>query len=181
MPPREPAVVTVGSIHGGSKHNIIPEQVHLQLTVRSYADSVRQTLIDGIRDMASDTCASFQCPQPPAVSLREHYTPSIYSDPALARRAAKLFIEQFGAGQVVQWPPSMGGDDFARYARTLNIPGMLFRLGSTDPARLAASRQPGGEPLPTLHSSHYAPEAAPTLRTGIRAMSLLALELLDHP
>ena len=179
--PREPAVVTVGSIHGGSKHNIIPEQVQLQLTVRSYADEVRQTLIEGIRGMARDTCASFQCPQPPAVSVRDHYTPSIYSDPALVRRAATLFKAQFGAEQVVNWPPSMGGDDFARYARTLKVPGMLFRIGTTDPERLRASRQPGGEPLPTLHSSHYAPEAAPALQTAVRAMSLLALELLDRP
>ena len=81
--------------------------------------------------MARNTCASFQCPQEPEITVGDNYTPAIYSDPALAERAAKVFIGRFGADQVVQWPPSMGGDDFARYARALKVPGLMFRLGST--------------------------------------------------
>ena len=179
--PSDLAVVTVGSIHGGSKHNVIPDEVHLQLTVRSYSDEVRAILLGGIRDMARNTCASFQCPQEPEITVGDNYTPAIYSDPALAERAAKVFIGRFGADQVVQWPPSMGGDDFARYARALKVPGLMFRLGSTGRERLRASRAPGGSPVPTLHSSHYAPDALPTLQTGVRAMALLSLELLDRP
>ena len=131
--------------------------------------------------MARNTCASFQCPQEPEITVGDNYTPAIYSDPALAQRAAKVFIGRFGADQVVKWPPSMGGDDFARYARALKVPGLMFRLGSTGRERLRASRAPGGTPVPMVHSSHYAPDALSTLQTGVRAMALLSLELLDRP
>lgn len=176
--PLERAVVTVGSIHGGFKHNVIPDEVHLQLTVRSYSDEVRDTLLGGIRQIANDTCAAFRCPQPPKVVVKETYTPAAYNDPALTRAAASLFQSLFGERKVREWPPSMGGEDFGRYARHFGIPGLQFRLGSVAPERFAESQQEGGAPLPSLHSSRYAPLPEPTLRTGIRATSHLAMALL---
>jgi hippurate hydrolase len=177
--PLEPAVVTVGSIHGGHKHNVIPDEVRLQLTVRSYSDEVRDILIGGIRQITIDTCQTFQCPREPRVSVKEDYTPAVYADPELVKTAASVFRRVLGPNRVVERPPSMGGEDFGRYARALEIPGILFRLGSVDPATLTESRSPGGTPLPSLHSSRYAPEPKQTLRTGITAMTQLVLKLLD--
>jgi amidohydrolase len=177
--PLDPAVVTVGSIHGGHKHNVIPDEVHLQLTVRSYSDETRDLLIGGIRQMTTDTCKTFQCPSAPEVSVRENYTPAVYADPELVEIAATVFRRTFGPERVIERPPSMGGEDFGRYARELEVPGIMFRLGTVDSAALRASRKPGGPPLPSLHSSRYAPVPEPTLRTGITALSQLVLELLD--
>jgi len=179
--PLKPAVVTVGSIHGGHKHNVIPDEVHLQITVRSYSDEVRSLLIDGIRQQAADVCRSFQCPKPPDVKVREHYTPAVYSDPALVERAVEVFRRALGEDDVVFLDPSMGGDDFGRYARHLEVPGLLYRLGAVSPKAVRASRKKGTPPLPSLHSPRFAPDAEPALRTAITTMSLLALDLLDHP
>ena len=174
----DPAVVTVGSFHGGSKHNVIPDEVHLQLTVRSYSDEVRDLLLAGIRQLAEDTCRTFQCPKPPEVTLKDEYTPAVYNDPALAAAATELFGSLFGADRVVAMEPGMGGEDFGRYSRVLGVPGLIYRLGSVDPARIEAAEEPGGEPLPSLHSPRYAPLPEPTLRTGVRSMANLALSLL---
>jgi amidohydrolase len=176
--PVDPAVVTVGSIHGGTKHNVIPDQVTLQLTVRSFTEDVRRTLLDGIRQLATDVCTAFRCPQPPLVQVKDERTPAAYNDPALAAAAAELFRAAFGSAAVVDRRPEMGGEDFGRYAVAAGVPGFMFRLGSVAPERLAASRRPGGPPLPSLHSSRYAPVAAPTLATGVRAMTHLVLGVL---
>lgn len=176
--PLEPAVVTVGSIHGGTKHNVIPDQVTLQLTVRSFTDDVRRTLLDGIRQLATDVCVAFRCPRPPLVVVKDEHTPAAYNDPALTAAAAALFRSAFGAAAVVDRRPEMGGEDFGRYAPAAGVPGFMFRLGSVDPARFAASRRPGAAPLPGLHSSRYAPAPRPTLATGVRALTHLVLALL---
>lgn len=174
----DPAVVTVGSFHGGSKHNVIPDEVYLQLTVRSYSDEVRELLLGGIRQLAEDTCRTFQCPKAPDVTLKDEYTPAVYNDPDLAQAATELFGSLFGEEQVVPMEPGMGGEDFGRYSRVLGVPGLMYRLGSVDPARIEAAAEPGGEPLPSLHSARYAPLPEPTLRTGVRSLANLALSLL---
>ncbi|MAI81036.1 MAG: peptidase M20 [Deltaproteobacteria bacterium] len=178
IPPQDPAVVTVGSFHAGAKHNVIPDQAHLQLTVRSYTDAVRKQLLDGIAQLARDTCRTFQCPRPPDIEVREGYTPAVYNDPALTERATGLFRVAFGAESVVSRSPSMGGEDFGRYSRELGIPGLLYRVGAQDPEKYEASRRPGGDPLPSLHSSRFAPVPELTLEAAVRSMSLLALDLL---
>ncbi len=179
--PQDPAVITVGVFHAGTKRNLIPDEARLELTVRSYGDDVRAQLLDGIRQIAEDTCRTFQCTAPPDVSTREHYTPALYNDPALNRRAVELFQEAFGEDHVVERPPSMGGEDFGRYARLLEVPGLMFRVGTQPRKRFEASQEPGAEPLPSVHASDFAPDADPTLETAIRAMSLLALDLLAVP
>ncbi len=170
--PLEPAVVTVGSIHAGTKHNLIPNTAHLQLTVRSFSKPVREQLLSGIRQIAVDTCRTFQCPQPPDVELKDEYTPAAYNDPALTRSAGELFRTLFGEDHVIDSPPGMGGEDFGMYAPALGIPGLLFRLGTIDPNTVS-------QPVPSLHSSRFLPLAEKTLRTGLRAMGNLVLSQLD--
>jgi hippurate hydrolase len=173
--------VTVGAIHGGSKHNVIPDDVTLQLTVRSYTDEVRRQLLDGVAQIVADTCRTFRCPRAPDVTVKDEYTPAAYNDPALTAAAVEVLAAVFGAPEVVERPAEMGGEDFGLYARTLEVPGFMFRLGSAPPEAYAASLRPGGPPLPGLHSSTYAPAAELTLRSGIRAMGNLVLALLAVP
>lgn len=179
--PQDPAVITVGVFQAGTKRNLIPDEARLELTVRSYEDSVRAQLLDGIRQIAEDTCRTFQCTAPPDISTREAYTPAAYNDPELTARAVTLLREAFGDDAVVERPPSMGGEDFGRYARELNVPGLMLRIGAQPKKRFEKSRRKGGEPLPSVHSSDFAPDAEPTLATAIEAMSLLALDWLAVP
>jgi len=179
--PQQPAVVTVGSFHAGNKRNVIPDSAQLQLTVRSYTDPVRRQLLEGIEQLALDTCQLFQCPEPATVEAKERYTPAVYNDPELTHQALELFRGVFGAERVLERPPSMGGEDFGRYARELGVPGLLFRVGAQPEARWAASRAAGGTPLPALHSSRFAPDPVPTLSTALRATSQLSLVLLQAP
>lgn len=178
--PLERAVVTVGSIHGGTKHNIIPGQVHLQLTVRSYKDEVRTQLLDSIRQIATDICKAAGCPKPPdvVVNASDHYTPAAYNDPELVQGGVGLLQDLLGTENVVQRPPSMGGEDFGRYARALGVPGFMFRLGSVNAEEFQAAKR-DGLTLPVVHSPAYAPDPLPTIGTGVRSMSALALSLLD--
>lgn len=176
--PQAPAVVTVGVFRAGTKRNQIPETAHLELTVRSYSDSVREQLLAGIRQIAEDTCRTFQCTAPPKVAPGEHYTPAAYNDPALTAQAVGLFQKLMGPESVVERPASMGGEDFGRYARALEVPGLMFRLGVQSPAGYRESQRRGGAALPSLHSSRFAPDARGSLDVGVRAMSLLALDLL---
>ena len=176
--PIEPAVVTVGSIHGGTKHNIIPAEVKLQLTVRSYTDEVRNTLLDGIREIATDTCKVFGCPKPPLVEVKDEYTPACYNHPGLTEAATGLFRELLGEDKVETNPPTMGGEDFGTFARTLKVPGLQYSVGSISQEKFDAAQKPGADSLPTLHSAFYAPEAEPTVRTAVGTMSNLALSLL---
>jgi len=177
--PLDPAVVTVGTFHAGTKRNVIPDDAKVELTVRSYTDAVREQLLDGIRQIARDTCRTFQCTAPPDVWVREDYTPALYNDPELTAHAAALFADVLGEEAVVERPPSMGGEDFGRYARVLDVPGLQYRVGAQSPARFVAAQGDPDVTLPGLHSSGFAPEAGPTLATALRTMGVLALDLLD--
>ena len=179
--PQDPAVVTVGSFHSGTKHNVIPNEAHLQLTVRSYSDEVRNQLLTGIAQLARDTSRTFESPQPPEIAIRDEYTPAVYNDPELTERAVGVFQGIFGESQVVARAPSMGGEDFGRYGRELGVPSLLYRVGAQDPEKFKASLKPGAEPLPSLHSSRFAPAPEPTLDSAIRSLSLLSLDLLAPP
>jgi amidohydrolase len=181
LDPIEDGVVTVGSIHGGTKHNIIPDQVTMQLTVRSYTDEVRKLLLRSIEQITVDTCKMMECTKPPdvVVNTRDVNTPAAYNDPALTAAAVKIFEGLVGRDNVVQRPPTMGGEDFGRYARTLKVPGFMFRIGSVNPEAYAAVGQ-AVRLLPALHSSLYAPEAEPTICLGVRALSALTLSLLGR-
>jgi hippurate hydrolase len=181
--PLDPAVVTVGSIHGGHKNNVIPDEVELELSVRSYSDSVRKILMDGIRQLAEDTCRSFRCPKPPTIWVREFHTPAVYNDPELVAHALSVFRSVVGEENTIERKPSMGGDDFGRFGVVLGVPSLLYRLGAVDPEVYQTYRDheahgTDAPPLPSLHSSRFAPAARKTLETGLRTMSALLISLL---
>jgi hippurate hydrolase len=175
--PTDPAVVTVGSIHGGTKHNIIPSEVKLQLTVRSTKDSVRKHLLDGIKRIAEGCAKAANAPAPEVKVDRSEYTPALYNEPELTRKTAALFREVLGADRVTARPPVLGGEDFSRYGRKTGVPIFLFWLGTVAPEKVAAAAM-SGTPLPSLHSALYAPVPEPSIRTGVLAMSMAVMELM---
>jgi hippurate hydrolase len=180
LQPGEAGVVTVGSIHGGLKHNVIPDRVDLQLTVRSYTDETRAILLDGIRRIAAGQARAMGMPEDrlPEVSVKDEFTPALYNDPELTARLVAVLQRELGADRVVQVEPVMGGEDFSEFGRTEpKIPIAYFWLGAVDPARFAEATA-AGTSLPSLHSPLFAPLPEPTIRTGVQAMTAAALELL---
>jgi hippurate hydrolase len=175
--PTEPAVISVGSIHGGTKHNVIPDEVRLQLTVRSFSDEVRKHLLASIEAKAHAAAASSRAPKP-TMTVSEG-TSALYNDPALSERGAERMRGVLGADGVVRREPVMGAEDFSEYARGTGVPVFMFWLGSVPAERWAAAEK--GEPLPSLHSALYYPEPEPTIKTGVRAMTTIVLDLFDKP
>lgn len=179
----EPAVITVGSIHGGSKHNIIPNEVKLQLTIRSYSDEVRKRLLDAIARVANGVAQAMGVPESlaPIIDVRDEYTPATWNDPELTRRQKKVFEALLGADKVHKREPMMGGEDFGRYGREEpRVPILLFRLGSVTKEAIETPDPKTGM-RPSLHTAFYKPETEPTIRTGVKAMTAAALELLKPP
>lgn len=174
--PVEPAVVTVGSIHGGTKHNVIPDSCKLQLTVRSYTDAVRQRLLDGIRRKANAVADGAGAPKP-TIEILEETTPALFNDEKMVARLTPIFRKALGDSNVVPSEQSMGGEDFSRYGRA-GVPICMFRVGSVEPQRLAGLKRGGQEP-PSLHSAIYYPDPDKTLLTGITAMTAAVLDLLS--
>jgi hippurate hydrolase len=172
--PIEPAVITVGSIHGGTKHNIIGSECHLQITVRSYSDEVRQHLMNGIQRKAKAVAMGAGAPEP-FISVSEG-TPSLFNDEELASRVDKAFRRALGSDNVTDSEPSMGGEDFSRYGRA-GVPILMFRLGAVDERRLKRY-QDLGQAAPSLHSALFYPDIEETLVTGVTAMAIAAMELL---
>jgi amidohydrolase len=180
LSPQEPAVVTVGSIHGGTKHNIIPEQVNLQLTVRTYAEETRKKVLKSIERIAKNQARSFGMPENklPVIHIKQKYTPAVYNNPVLSQRMREHFEKRLGREQVRSIEPEMIGEDFALYGRVEpRIPSLMFRLGAADPTVYARVRQEDIL-LPPLHSSYFAPPHKATIKTGIEAMTEAALLLL---
>ena len=172
--PTDPAVVTVGSIHGGTKHNIIGNECKLQITVRSYDPEVRKHLLEGIERKAKAVAAGARA-EPPEVTFSEG-TPSLFNDEELAARMRQVFEGVVGADNVVTVPPSMGGEDFSQYGLA-GVPILMYSLGSISPERMAAF-EASGTPSPSLHSALYYPDYEATLRTGIATMSAAVLDLM---
>lgn len=179
--PQDSAVVTVGAFNGGFKHNIIPDEVEMQLTVRSFADTTRDKLLKGIERIAkAETLAAGLDPEK-AIGMRvkDDYTPSLYNDPKLVERTSALLAKEFGAGKILAAQPTMGGEDFSRFGRTADkIPVMLMWLGAVSQEKFDNSLKPGGKPLPSLHSSEFVPDPDPTIATGVKAMTIAAIDLL---
>tara|TARA_R110002049_G_scaffold2750_10_gene22448 strand:- start:93106 stop:94404 length:1299 start_codon:yes stop_codon:yes gene_type:complete len=173
--PIEPAVVTIGSIHGGTKHNIIGNDCKLQLTVRSYSDEVRQKVLGAIKRKANAVAAGYDAPAPEIIISEG--TPSLKNDAKLTKRLRQVFIDQLGADAVSDDEPSMGGEDFSRYGRA-GVPIVMYRLGSVSRQRLDRFEKMQIPP-PSLHSAVYYPDVVPALRTGIQTMAAAAMELLQ--
>ena len=179
--PLDPAVVTVGSFHAGAKHNIIPDEARLQLTVRSYSDESRRLLIDGIRRIARGEAIAAGLPDDlmPVVEQVEGFTPATYNDPEFADRMAELFNTRFGPSRVMQVPSVMGGEDFGRYrrARPDEIESLIFWVGGVPQADYEAARRGEGT-LPSLHSPFWAPDAEKVIETATEAMTAATLALM---
>ena len=179
--PVEPMVVTVGSIHGGNKHNIISDEVKMQLTVRTYKSEVRDKVLAAIERIAKGCAVAAGLPNDkmPEVKVeRDGFTPSTYNNPELAKRATAAIKAAIGAGNVVDKPPTMGGEDFSEYSLPdHSIPAFMFNVGAVDPAKAAEAKKTGAT-LPSLHSSKFLPVAEPTIRTGMVAMTSAALDLM---
>jgi hippurate hydrolase len=173
--PLEPAVVTVGSIHGGSKHNIISDRCHLQITVRSYSDETRKKLKDAIVRKAKGVAAACDAPEP-EVKFSEG-TPALFNNEALAEKLTKHFRRELGEANVTEAERSMGGEDFSEYGRA-GVPIFMYRLGAVEGKRLARYAQLGQEP-PSLHSPLFYPDAEEALTTAVQTMSSAVLHLLE--
>ena len=174
--PTDPAVVTVGSIHGGTKHNIIPGEVKLQLTVRSTKDSVRKHLLEGIERIAKADALGARAPEPVVKVEAGEFTPALVNDSKLAQRTVALFRDVLGADRVHERPLVMGGEDFSRYGRA-GVPVFMYFLGTLPPERVAEAEREGGPSLPSLHSDQYYPVPEPSIKTGVLTMSLAVLNL----
>lgn len=181
--PIDSAVVTVGSFHSGTKHNIISDEARLQLTVRSFTPEVRRQLLDGIRRIVRGEAIAAGIPDDrmPEITIRENeFTPATVNTEALTQSSAALFREHFGAARVQQTPPVMGGEDFSRYhLADPSIESMIFWVGGVPQARWDAA---GGDVtrLPSLHSPFWAPEAETVIATATEAMVVAAMGVLGR-
>jgi len=179
--PLDPIVITVGSIHGGTKHNIIPDEVKMQITVRTYKSEVREHVLAAIERIAKGIAAAGGIPpeRAPVVSVsKDQFCPASYNNPELTKRLVAVWKKSLGNDNVEIIDPTMGGDDFSEYSLSdHSIPAVYFHFGAVEPAKIAEFKQAGKE-LPTLHSSKFAPVPEPTIRTGVIGMITAVLELM---
>src|SRR5205809_3628351 len=179
--PLDPIVITVGSIHGGTKHNIIPDEVKMQLTVRTYKSEVRDRVPKAIDQIAKGIASAGGVPpdRAPIVNvLKDQFTPATYNNPDLTKRLVGVWKNVLGADNVEIVDPTMGGEDFAEYSLPdHSIPAVDFHIGAVDPEKIAQFKREGKE-LPSLHSSKFAPVPEPTIRVGIIGMTSAVLELM---
>ena len=178
--PLDPVVVTVGSIHGGTKHNIIPDEVDMQLTVRAYKEEVRKRVLASIERITKGIAMAAGIPddRAPIVKFSDtQFTTSLYNDPQLTERLATAFAKALGQDNVVKLQPVMMSEDFGSLSLDQKIPAVQFTLGAVDPAKVKLSKETGTS-LPSLHSALFAPLPEPALRTGIKAMTSAVLDLM---
>jgi amidohydrolase len=180
--PRDPAVVTVGDIHGGTKRNIIPNEVKLELTTRAFSDKARQIVIDGIKRTAQGVGVAAGMPDdlmPVVTVIESESTPVMYNDPKMAARVKATMVGALGAGNVFDEDPIMASEDFGVLGlEGHQIPTVMFWLGAMDPVKYAAATA-AGRALPGPHTSKFEPVPEATLRTGVTAMSSAAIALLQ--
>jgi len=179
--PLDPIVVTVGSIHGGTKSNIIPDEVKMQLTVRTYKPETRERVLAAIDRIAKGCATAAGVPPERAPIVRvskDQFCPATYNNPELTRRLVAVWKSSLGDENVKIVDAVMGGEDFSEYSLPdHSIPAVDFHIGAVEPAKISEYKQEGKE-LPTLHSSKFAPVPEPTIRVGIIGMTSAVLELM---
>ncbi len=181
--PLDNAVVTVGSFHAGSKHNIISDEAKLQLTVRSYRPEVRKALLDGIARIARGEAIAAGMPDDkmPVVTVDPRPYPATYNDPDFATEMGALLTERFGEQRVnAKMSPVMGGEDFSEfYLADKSIKSLIFWVGGENAEKIKAA---GGDPakLPSLHSPFWAPEADKVIATATEAMTTMAMRIMGQ-
>lgn len=181
--PLDAGVVTVGSFQAGFVHNIIPDEAKLQLTVRSYDDDVRKTLLDGIERVTLSQALSAGIPEElmPEITIQSDYTPSTYNDPEMTDRVMAAVGKSIGEEKVITQPPSMGGEDFSRFHRyDRDIKTLIFWTGGAEPKAYAAAKAGKGELPPGNHSPFFAPQPEDALKLGVQAMTAGTLELFNE-
>jgi hippurate hydrolase len=176
--PLEPAVVTVGSIHGGTARNIIPESVVLQLTLRCYKTEVREQMLAAIKRICDGQARAAGVPEErlPHVEMLGS-GPAVYNDPDLTGRVKESMQKAIGKDHLVPGQPVMGAEDFAAYSDDGKIPSVLFWLGITDSEQFEAHKK-SGTPIPAGHSPLFSITPEPAIRSGVKGMSTALMDLL---
>jgi len=182
--PLDSAVVTVGSFHAGAKHNIIPDEARLQLTVRSYTDEVRAKLLDGIARIAKGEAIAAGMPEDkmPVVTVeKDEFTPAMFNTVDFTNEMAGFLKTRFGEKRVMQLPPVMGGEDFSRFSREENkdIKSLIIWVGGVPQAEYDAAKKEG-RTLPSLHSPFWAPDAPVVISTATEALTAMAMKLMPR-
>lgn len=180
MDPLQPAVVTVGTFHAGTKRNIIPDDAHLQLTVRTMTPEQREKTLAAITRATNGIAAASGVPaeRAPIIEISKEGVPATINDPALTRRVATAMEKALGKENVVPGSPVMGSEDFSLFALSDPKPPIsMFWLGAVDPAKWKDAQEKGTR-LPSLHSSEFAPLPEPAIRTGVKAMTSAVMDLL---
>lgn len=180
--PFDTGVVTVGAFNAGTKHNIIPDSAHLQLTVRSYEPSVRQTLLDGIERIAMAQARAAGLPDDlmPIVETEDIYTPALYNDPALTQQSVGALRTRFGEENVRSTQPVTGGEDFARYGMTeAGVPIFMFWVGG-QPRDVWDEYMARGEVPPANHSPFFYPDAETSITMATEGMAAIALDIFEN-
>ena len=173
--PSDPAVVTVGSIHGGTAWNIIPDQVKLQLTVRSFNAETQKKLLAAIAREARGEAIAANAPKEPLIEVKNGTDP-VVNDPELTQRVVAVARAELGESNVVEMPAQMGSEDFSQYGLA-GVRSVLLHIGAVDPARLEAARK-SGIPVPGVHTPLWAPEREPTLKAAISVETAILLDLM---
>jgi amidohydrolase len=173
--PFDPAVVTVGSIHGGTRPNIIPAEVILEVSVRALSDDVRMHLLKSIDRISKAEAAAAGAPREPLIEISEGGY-ALVNDPALTQRVATALLRELGAGQVMDTPPEMASEDFSEYQRA-GVPTLMLRIGAVEQGKYDAARK-SGDSLPSLHSALFAPDRAPTIKAAVAAEVIALRELM---
>jgi hippurate hydrolase len=168
-------VITVGSIHGGTKHNVIPDEVKLQLTVRSFTEPVRARLLAAIARIAKAEAEAAGADKLPTIR-RTIVAQAMSNDPALALRLQKALVRDLGPAQVKDEHPEMVSEDFTEWSLA-GVPSVMMRIGAVPKEKYDAAMK-NGTPLPSLHSSRFAPDAEPTIKAAIAAEVLSLRELM---
>ena len=178
LKPTESAVITVGAIHGGTKHNIIPDEVRLQLTIRTFKEDVRKMVHERIAEVARGVAIAAGLPEDmmPDVVISDGSTPANYNDPELVEQVIRSAASAIGSENVIDAEPEMVGEDFSRYGNTdEDVPTVLYWLGTVTEEQISEGDLPG------LHSPYYHPSAAKTIQTGVAATSQTLVDLFNGP
>lgn len=174
--PLDPVVITVGSIQGGTQANIVPDQVKLALTVRTFRPEVRQRVLASIAREAKGEALAAGAPKEPLVEVKTG-TDSVVNDPQLVARAVKAVEGAVGPDFVKEMPAKMTSEDFAMYGQQPGVKALLLHVGAVDAGRLEAAKK-AGKPLPGTHSPQWAPDLKPTLTNTIKAETAILLDLM---
>jgi len=179
--PFDPAVVTVGTFHAGTKRNVIADDAKIELTVRSYKPEVQKHLLDSIARIAKAEAAAAGAPREPLVLVNPNEASQVvFNDPVLAARLTTALRRAIGEGSVVPATPSSGSEDFGLFGQVAGVPSVMLRVGAIESGEFARATA-AGQVLPGPHSPLFAPYREPTIRTSVAAFTISVLELTGHP